>query len=135
MISRNLYLQFLVRVLILGVAAVGMALIIFSPAANILVLVPAAILITVILNTVFYLNRVNRRIFFLFEALKNEDSSLSIPDDSHTQIEKDLNRSLLEVNQQIQRIYEGNQKQEHYFQALIEQLLRERLHYLFTSIL
>lgn len=120
MISRNLYLQILVRVLILGFAALGVAWIIFSPAANILVLVPAAILIIVFLNTVFYLNRVNRRIFFLFEALKNEDSSLSLPDESHTQIEKDLNRSLLEVNRQIQRIYEDNQKQEQYFQALIE---------------
>lgn len=120
MISKNLYFQILIRVLILTVAALGLAWIIFGPAANILILVPVAILFAVIHNMVFYLNRMNRRIFFLFEAIKNEDSSLSFPDDGHTQIEKDLSRSLLEVNHHIQRISEGIQKQEQYFQALIE---------------
>jgi len=120
MISRNLYLQILVRVLILTAAALGLAWIIFSQAANILTLVPVVILFAVLLNTVFYLNRMNRRIFFFFDAIKNEDSSLSLPNNSHTQIEKDLNRSLLEVNRQIQRIYKENQQQEKYFQALIE---------------
>jgi two-component system nitrogen regulation sensor histidine kinase NtrY len=120
MISRNFYLQILLRVLILTTVALGMAWIIFGPAANILALVPAVILVAVLLNTVLYLNRMNRRIYFFFEAIKNEDSSLSFPNDSHTQIEKELNRSLLEVNRQIQRIYKENQKQEQYFQALIE---------------
>jgi two-component system nitrogen regulation sensor histidine kinase NtrY len=120
MISRNLYLQILVRVLVLVAAALGLAWIIFSQAANILALVPVVILFAVLLNTVFFLNRVNRRIFFFFDAIKNEDSSLSFPNNSHTLIEKDLNRSLLEVNRQIQRIYRENQKQEKYFQTLIE---------------
>ena len=120
MISRNLYLQILIRVLILAAVTLGLAWIIFSQAANILVLVPVVILGAVLFDTVFYLNRVNRRIFFFFEAIKNEDSSLSFPNHSHSLIEKDLNRSLLKVNRQIQWIYKENQKQEQYFQALIE---------------
>jgi nitrogen fixation/metabolism regulation signal transduction histidine kinase len=62
---------------------------------------------------------VNRRIFYFFDAIRNEDSSLSFPQESQGKIEKDLSRSLLEVNRHIQRIYEENQKQEQYFQALI----------------
>lgn len=120
MISRSLYLQILVRILILVTASLGLAWIIFSPAANILVLVPVVLLFMVLHNTVFYLNRMNRRIFFLFEALKNEDSSMTFPDAGHSQIEKDLSRSLQEVNQHIQNITEGNKKQEQYFQALME---------------
>lgn len=120
MISRNLYLQILVRVLLMLAATLGLAWIIFGPAASILALVPAAMLLVLLLNTVFYLNRVNRRIFFFFEAIKNEDSSLSFPVDGHTSIEKDLSSSLVEVNRHIQQVYEENQKQEQYFQALIE---------------
>jgi nitrogen fixation/metabolism regulation signal transduction histidine kinase len=119
-ISKKLYLQILVRILILVAASLGLAWIVFSPAANILVLVPVGLLFLVIHNTVFYLNRMNRRIFFLFEALKNEDSSLAFPDAGHTQIEKDLSRSLKDVNRHIQQIKESNQKQEQYFQALME---------------
>lgn len=120
MISRNFYIQILVRVLLLAAAALGLAWIIFGPAANILFLIPAAALIAILINTVFYLNRVNRRIFFFFDAIRNEDSSLSFPEDGQGMIEKDLSRSMLEVNRQIQRIYRENQKQEQYFQALIE---------------
>ena len=120
MISRNFYFQILVRVLLLAAAALGLAWIIFGPAANILSLIPAAVLVAIFINTVYYLNRLNRRIFFFFDAIRNEDSSLSFPEDGHGKIEKDLSRSLLEVNRQIQRIYGENQKQEQYFQALIE---------------
>ncbi len=119
MISRNFYLQILVRVLILAAAALLLAWIVFGPAASLLALVPAAGMVVIVINTIFYLNRVNRRIFFFFDAIKNEDSSLSFPEEGLGKIEKDLNRSLLEVNRHIQRIYEANQKQEQYFQALI----------------
>jgi PAS domain S-box-containing protein len=119
MISRNLYLQIFIRVLLLATAALGLAWIVFGPAANILALVPMGIMVAILSNTIYYLNRVNRRIFFFFDAIRNKDSSLSFPEDGHTQIEMDLNRSLLKVNRQIQQIYKENQKQEQYFQALI----------------
>ncbi|MGW8315783.1 MAG: sensor histidine kinase [Bacteroidales bacterium] len=121
MISRNFYLQILIRVLLMVAAALLLAWIVFGPAANLLILVPIAVMAAISINTVFYLNRVNRRIFFFFDAIRNEDSSLSFPQDGHRKIEKDLGRSLLEVNQHIQKIYEANQKQEQYFQALIGQ--------------
>jgi nitrogen fixation/metabolism regulation signal transduction histidine kinase len=120
MISRNLYLQILVRVLLLAIAALGLAWIVGGPAANILVLVPAAFLVVITLNTVFYLNRVNRRIFYYFDAIRNEDSSLSIPEKGQGIIERDLSRSLKEVNRHIRQIYRENQMQEQYFQTLIE---------------
>ena len=120
MISRSLYVQIVVRVLLMAIGALGLAWILFGPAANLLVLVPGAFMVLVILNTVSFLNRVNRRIHFFFEAIRNEDSSLSFPNDGQAQIEKELSRSLHKVNRQIQRIYGENQKQEHYFQALIE---------------
>ena len=120
MISRNLFLQILARVVLLGIAALALVWIVGGPAANILVLVPAAILILILFNLVHYLNRVNRRIYYYFDAIRNEDSSLSFPEKGQGKIEKDLNRSLQEVNRHIQQIYRENQMQEYYFQALIE---------------
>ena len=120
MISRNLYIQILFRVLILVAVALGLVWIIFSPAANILILIPLVLLFVLFLNLVYYLNRMNRRIFYVFESFKNDDSTLSFPDEGHTKVEKDLSRALLEVNQHIQRLSEHSQKQEQYFQALIE---------------
>jgi nitrogen fixation/metabolism regulation signal transduction histidine kinase len=119
MISRNFYLQIVVRVLVMAILALLLAWIIFGTAANLLALVPLAGLVAMVINTVHYLNRVNRRIFFFFDAIRNEDSSLSFPEEGLGKIEKELSRSLLEVNRHIQRIYEANQKQEQYFQALI----------------
>ena len=120
MISKSLYIQLLIRVLLLAAAGLGLAWILSSAAANILVLVPVAIMVAVLLDTVFYLNRVNRRIFYFFDAVKNEDSSLSFPEDGHTKVERDLRRALLRLNRHIQGVYQENQKQEHYFQALLE---------------
>jgi PAS domain S-box-containing protein len=120
MISRSLYFQFLIRVILLVMASLGIAWIIGGPAANILALVPGLVLVAVALNLVFYLNRVNRRIFFFFDAVRNEDSSLSFPTQGHTEIEKELTRSMMEANTHIQQIYRENQMQEQYFQSLIE---------------
>lgn len=121
MISLKLYIQLLVRILVFVAASLGVAWIVFSQAANILVIVPVALLFGTLLNTINYLNRMNRRIYYLFEAIKNDDSSISFPEDSHTQIEKDLSRSLRYVNRHIQNISQNLQKQEQYYQALIEQ--------------
>ena len=120
MISRNLYFQILARVVLLAIAALGLAWIVSGPAANILALVPTAILVVVLFNMVFYLNRVNRRIFYYFDAIRNEDSSLSFPEKGQGIIERDLSRSLMEVNRHIKQIFRENQMQEQYFQTLIE---------------
>lgn len=120
MISRTLFFQILARVVLMGLAALALAWILGGRAANILVLVPAAILVFLLFNTVYYLNRVNRRIYYYFDAIRNEDSTLSFPEKGQGKIEQDLSHSLRELNRNIEQIYRDNQMQEQYFQALIE---------------
>ncbi|MFC2090604.1 PAS domain-containing sensor histidine kinase [Bacteroidota bacterium] len=120
MISKNLNIQIILRILMLVVAAIGLAWIIFGPMASILAIIPIIVLIAASIELSFFLNRVNRRLFYFFEAIKNEDSTLSFPLTSNNKMMKDLNLSLVKVNKQIQQIYFENQKQELYFQALIE---------------
>ncbi len=120
MISKNLYVQIILRVLLLVVAALCLGWIIFSPIASILSLIPIIALTFISIDLILFLNRVNRRLYYFFDAIKNEDSTLSFPTDTNNKIVNDLNQTMLKVNKQIQQVHFENQKQEQYFQALIE---------------
>ncbi|WP_346857285.1 ATP-binding protein [uncultured Draconibacterium sp.] len=120
MISKNLYLQILVRVLILVASALFLGWTIFEEKAYILASIPAIFLLISTFNLLYFLNRINRRIFYFFDAIKNEDSTLSFPKNSNNKIINDLNTSLVKVNKQIQQIHIENRQQEQYFQALLE---------------
>ena len=120
MISKNLYLQILLRVLLLVGAALFLGWTIFEKKAYVLSLIPALFLLVTTVNLIYYLNRINRRIFYFFDAIRNEDSTLSFPKNTNNKIVADLNKSLENVNKQIQQIYVENRQQEQYFQALLE---------------
>uniref|UniRef100_UPI0032178317 sensor histidine kinase n=1 Tax=uncultured Draconibacterium sp. TaxID=1573823 RepID=UPI0032178317 len=120
MISKNLYLKIVLRVLLLLLTALFLGWSLFSPKAYILSFIPAIILLIVTINLIHFLNRINRRIFYFFDAIKNEDSTLSFPNNLNNKIIIDLNKSLEKVNQQIQQIHIENRQQEQYFQALLE---------------
>lgn len=120
MISKNLYVQIIFRVLLLVAAALCLGWFIFGPMAAILSLVPILALTIISIDLIVFLNRVNRRLYYFFDAIKNEDSTLSFPTDTNNKIVNDLNQTMLKVNKQIQQVHFENQKQEQYFQALIE---------------
>jgi nitrogen fixation/metabolism regulation signal transduction histidine kinase len=120
MISKNLYVQILIRVLLLIAAALFLGWTLFKQEAYILSLIPLLVLLIISYNLIYFLNRINRRIFYFFDAIKNEDSTLSFPNSCNNKIILDLNNSLMKVNKQIQRIHVKNRQQEQYFQALLE---------------
>ncbi|WP_163322780.1 sensor histidine kinase [Draconibacterium mangrovi] len=120
MISKNLYVKILVRVLLLLAGALFLGWLIFDRQAYIFAIIPTLFILGVTINLIYFLNRINRRIFYFFDAIKNEDSTLRFPNNVNNKIINDLNQSLQKVNSQIQQIYLDNQKQEQYFQALLE---------------
>ncbi|QIA06587.1 sensor histidine kinase [Draconibacterium halophilum] len=120
MISKNLYFKILVRVLLLLAGALFLGWIIFDRQAYIFAIIPTLFILGVTINLIYFLNRINRRIFYFFDAIKNEDSTLRFPNNIDNKVINDLNQSLQKVNSQIQQIYLDNQKQEQYFQALLE---------------
>lgn len=120
MISKNLYLQILLRVLLLVATSLFLGWIIFEQKSLILALVCATFLLVITFNLIYFLNRVNRRIYYFFDAIKNEDSTLSFPKKTSNKIISDINESLVKVNKQIQQIHIENRQQEQYFQALLE---------------
>ena len=120
MISRNLYVKILIRVLLLLASSLFLGWLIFDRQAYVFAIIPSLFILGVTINLIYFLNRINRRIFYFFDAIKNEDSTLRFPNNVNNKILNDLNRSLQKVNSQIQQIYVDNQKQEQYFQALLE---------------
>jgi len=120
MISKNLYVQITLRVLLIVAAALLFGWTLFDQKAYVLSAFPAIILVLSTFNLIYYLNRINRRIFYFFDAIRNEDSTLSFPKNTNNKIIRNLNNSLMRVNKQIQQIYIENSKQEQYFQALLE---------------
>ncbi len=120
MISKNLYLQIILRILLMVATALFLGYTVFSQRAYIISVIPALLLLIATINLIYFLNRVNRRIFYFFDAIKNEDSTLSFPKNIDNKVINDLNQSLLKVNKQIQQIYVENRQQEQYFQALLE---------------
>jgi two-component system nitrogen regulation sensor histidine kinase NtrY len=120
MISKNLYVQFLVRVLLLVVISMLLGLMIHKGENFALSLVLIIIIIIQTVNLVRYLNATNRRLFYFFDAIQNEDSTLSFPEKTNDKTIIALNKSLNKVNKQIQQIHIENRQQEQYFQALME---------------
>lgn len=120
MISKNLYVQLLLRILLLVAAALFLGWTIFDQKMYILSVIPTLILIFTTFNLIYFINRINRRIFYFFDAIKNEDSTLSFPEKSNNKTIVALNKSLNKVNRQIQQIHIETRQQEQYFQALME---------------
>ncbi len=119
MISKNLYAQILIRVLLL----VLFALIFGWFAGNnqyIISVIPTIVIIVLTTNLIRFLNKTNRQLFYFFDAIKNEDSTLSFPEKTNNRTLQDLSKSLINVNQLIQKIQIENRQQEQYFQALLE---------------
>lgn len=119
MISKNLYAQILIRVLLLVLFAL-----IFGWFAGsnqyIISVIPVIVIIVLTTNLIRFFNRTNRQLFYFFDAIKNEDSTLSFPEQTNNKTLQDLSKSLNNVNQLIQKIQIENKQQEQYFQALLE---------------
>ncbi|OFX36052.1 MAG: hypothetical protein A2W90_22505 [Bacteroidetes bacterium GWF2_42_66] len=120
MISKNLYVQILFRVAILvGFSLLG-GWMLFGLKWYFLSIAMFLGVIFISGNLIYFLNSTNRRLYYFFDAIRNDDSTLSFPEKTNDKTFVDLNKSLNKVNRQIQQIKIENRLQEQYFQALLE---------------
>lgn len=122
MISRNLYLNIILRVLLIVIlsALLGYLLVKDQSFRYSLICIIAIVVLTI--SLISYLNSTNRKVRFFFDSVRNDDSSLSFPVDTKNKTFRELNKSMNTVNQQIQQLKIENRSQEQYFQILIEHL-------------
>ena len=79
MVSRNIYLQLVVRICLLCLTALLVAFLFFSDnyILSVLTLMLLAVQTVLLIN---YTNHTNRKIAYFFDAIKNEDFTLRFPE-------------------------------------------------------
>ncbi len=120
MISRNLYVKLILRTLLLIAFSFFTGWAFFIRDGIVLSGASGAVVILLAVNMIWFLNKTNRKIFYFFDAIRNDDSTLSFPEKSNDKIILELNKSLQKVNDQILQIKIENRQQEQYFHALLE---------------
>jgi two-component system nitrogen regulation sensor histidine kinase NtrY len=120
MISRNLYLQIVFRVVLIVLPALAAGWVMASGQSLLLVLLCLFIEVLLIINLVKYLNSTNRKISYFLESVQNEDSSLSFPTNIADKPIREIYQGLNKVNKQIQQLKIESRQQEQYFQTLLE---------------
>jgi len=120
MISKNLYLSIIVRVLFIIAASLllGYSVFMVKSVRFSIILILTLVLLTV--NLISFLNKTNRKVRFFFDSVRNEDSSLAFPASTGDKNFSELYSSMNRVNQQIQQLKIENSRQEHYFSILLE---------------
>ncbi|NND80699.1 MAG: histidine kinase [Maribacter sp.] len=120
MVSRNIYLQLILRTIFISGTAMVMAYFFFKTAY---ITALFFLFLLVVQNVLFirYINQTNRKIAYFFDAIKNEDFTLRFPEKLSVKSLEELNHSLNMLNSMIQEIHIKKQAQEQYYQEILRQ--------------
>lgn len=120
MVSRNIYLQMVFRIIIITLCAVA-AVYFFFEKQYIAGCIASILLIAQTSSLIYFVNQTNRKIAYFFDAIKNEDFTLRFPEKLSVKSMEELNHSLNMLNVMIQDIYVKKQAQEQYYQEILRQ--------------
>jgi len=120
MVSRNIYLQLVFRIVLIAIAALGVGFFFFKE-HYILAAVSFLVLLFFASVLIHYVNQTNRKIAYFFDAIKNEDFTLRFPEKLSVKSLEELNHSLNMLNEMVQDIHLKKQAQEQYYQEIIKQ--------------
>jgi nitrogen fixation/metabolism regulation signal transduction histidine kinase len=79
-------------------------------------------MVLITINLVHYINRINRKVSFFFDAALNEDFSLRNMARTGDSVEDSLNERLSNLNDWLHRLKEESLRQEQYLEALLNQI-------------
>jgi len=120
MISKNLHLQIIIRVLLITTVAFGAGL---AWAHNGMYFLSFGLIlaeIPLVINLISYLNSTNRKMGYFLEAVQNNDSMLKFPEEMKNKPVRELFSSMNKVNDQIRQLKMESRQSEQYLQTLIE---------------
>lgn len=120
MISRNLYVQIIVRVLAIVFVAMAAAFVYSEKSSDGWTIFILLLELPLVFNLISFLNNTNRKISYFLESVQNNDSALLIPGNITGKYVRELVGGLNKINEQIQRLKIENQQREQYFQTLLE---------------
>src|SRR6056297_336550 len=120
MVSRNIYIQLVFRVIFMTLTIV-LATYFFFNKQYVAGGIGAIIMIFQTGGLIDYVNQTNRKIAYFFDAIKNEDFTLRFPEKLSVKSLEELNHSLNMLNSMIQDIHLKKQAQEQYYQEILRQ--------------
>jgi two-component system, NtrC family, nitrogen regulation sensor histidine kinase NtrY len=120
MMSKNLYLNIVLYVLLITCTSVGMAFMVFRYNSIAAIMAGAVVLSVETLSLIGYLNKTNRRLAYFNNAIKNEDTSIKFPYDIKNKPVRDLYDSLNHINDIIRRTKIESAYNENLLKTLIE---------------
>ncbi len=120
MVSRNIYFQLIIRILLISLSAFLTSFFYFREQLMLSGLLFSVLALQTYL-LIQYINQTNRKIAYFFDAIKNEDFTLRFPEKLSVKSLEELNHSLNMLNSMIQDIHLKKQAQEQYYQEIIKQ--------------
>jgi nitrogen fixation/metabolism regulation signal transduction histidine kinase len=78
------------------------------------------LLILITWNIVYFVNSINRKVSFFFDAVRNEDTTLHFPENVHDKSLKELHHRFNKVNSLISDIKIRNEHNERFFKEIME---------------
>lgn len=122
MISKNLYINIVLRILLIVILSVLLGYLIVKDHSLRFSLICFLTIVVLAISLISYLNTTNKKISYFFNSVRNDDSSLSFPYEEKNSSVREIYKSMNRVNQQIQQLKIENRQQEKYFQILLEHL-------------
>ncbi len=107
------------RLLIFGAAAGGFTLAV-AGSQWVMAIPLFALIIAVTWNLSWYVNSVNRKLAFFFDAVRNEDSTLHFPEGAGTKSMQQLHKSFNRINQIISEIRIRSEHNERFFMEFMK---------------
>jgi two-component system, NtrC family, nitrogen regulation sensor histidine kinase NtrY len=118
MIYRSFNLTVIIRLLIFAIATAGLGIALFQ--LNWLVAAPLIVVVLVSFFTlVYFLNGVNRKVAFFFDAVANDDSTLHYSEQNRTLSLRALHQSFNRLNKHISDIKIKNEYNENFFREML----------------
>lgn len=120
MISRHLNRNIIARVCLLACNSIATGWLLYSQKLYIAAGLLLLLFIYQVVELIYFLNRTNRQIAYFFDAIRNDDSTLSFPLNTGNKALDELNISLNKVNELIKTIKFDLREQEQYYSAILE---------------
>lgn len=120
--SRRIYFTILMHILLI-LAALGAGLwMILSHTGYIIGSLLIVCALSLIARLTRQLNSFNRKIKLFFDAVEDKDNMLYFPEHNVGKEQEQLNQSLNRINALLSLVREENQKQEHFYRSLLEEV-------------
>jgi len=122
MISKNLYINLVLRVLLIVALSVLLGWLISADKSFRISIICFLTIVILTFNLISFLNATNRKIKYFFDSVKNDDSNLFFSVEEKNKTVREIYKSMNRVNGQIQKLKIENRNQEQKFRILIEHL-------------